>query len=169
MSVKISTQKSDPELERIFGVAFRMAWGVARRQWREAAVVALLPAAAASLVWGLPDGAAAPGLMAPVWLGAVAAALSWNLRACLAVLHPAAQGARVALKHFLWRIAVACAFTLAPAVWIFVMVNSGLDPASGWIILAILAAIGLFVIMFALAAVTAARVAATGRFSPLEA
>lgn len=167
--VRVIKQKNDPELERIFGAAIRMWWAVARWQWREAALVACLPAVAAALFWALPLGQAAPGLIGPVYLGAVAVALAWNLRACLGALHPGAIGARVELKHMVWRIAVACGFTLVPAVYVFVLVNSDLSAEHFSFVLAIFGAMLLTVVMYALAAVTAARVAATGRFSPLEA
>jgi len=162
-------RKKDPDLDRIFGAAFSMMGAVTQAQWRDAGKVALLPASGAALVWGVPQGFAVPTLTLPLYVATIAVALAWNLRACLGAMHPGAQGVGVPLGHFVWRIAIAFALTLVPAVAIFVMVNGGLDPASGWFTLAIFAAIALSVTMYALAAVTAARVAATGRFSPLEA
>ena len=164
----ISKRRNDPEMEMIFSAAFRVAWAVVRRQWREAALIALLPAVAASLFWALPWGATMPWPIGLIYLASLVVALAWNLRACLGALHPGAVGAGVALKHIVWRIGVTFALTLVPAVYVFVLVDSGLSAEHFAFVLSIFAAIVLTVVMYALAAVTAARVVATGRFSPLE-
>jgi hypothetical protein len=166
MGWKVEKRRSDPDLEAIFATAWRAARQVAVAEWRGAATVSVLPAVAASLVWGLPENALHPGGTGLLYVGTVLFTLAWYLRACLMALYPDAAGGRIALVHHVWRVGLAWGVTVLPAILAFPLLGTWADPASGWFVALVLAAIPLTVTAFALAAATSARVAATGRVSP---
>ncbi len=152
---------ASPEIAAL--VAIPRAWP------RELALAGAAPAAALVLAaWppldiDPPRGAWALYALAVTW------ALSWLLRACLAIADPDAQGARVPMRHYLWRVALAWMISLSPPAAAFAVLRA-YDPAGEWawssltLTLILLMALALT----ALAALTCAHVAATGRFSPLE-
>lgn len=164
---KVNKSKEMQGLEANYAAAWRVLRDVVRRDARMVAVVACVPGLAILPLVGAPAGTEFAVVAGLVYLGAVAVALSWYLRACLAALYPGAPGAAVPLHHYVWRVALAWAMPLVPAIWLFALVQSGIDASSGWFMAAILPSVGLIFIMFALAGVASARVAATGRFSPL--
>lgn len=115
----------------------------------------------------LPGGTG--GVFWLLYFVSLAGLLAWCLRACLEVLHPDAEGGRVGLGRYLWRMGLAWALTAFPALIVSMFVAALGELESNWVILQALLTILIAAIGTAMWVVSSAKVAMTGDWRPTAA
>lgn len=115
----------------------------------------------------LPGGTG--GVFWLLYFVSLAGLLAWCLRACLEVLYPDAEGGRVGLGRYLWRMGLAWALTALPALIVSMFVAALGELESNWVILQALLTILIAAIGTAMWVVSSAKVAMTGDWRPTAA
>jgi len=159
----------EPRFDEAFKKAFRMVLEVVRHDWRGFLPMCSQAALGMYLLRYLgQDGGAMALVTGLVYAAALIGLLAWCMRACLAVLHPGAEGVQVTLDRYVWRMGLAWVTTFLPGVVIAsVMFNSG-DPAGALYMAQTVLAMAAIFIGFMLAIMTSAQVTATGDWNPLS-